>query len=304
MKQSQRVKQLYLQLKIASQTYNQLIVFLKKENTTIGLRQLQRDIIDLELFLTPAEYLLKNRGKNNILKLSIHPKINAPFIKDAHIVASGFGTSIFSEALKIPLNFLNQAILKKSLLYIEQLPQDATGFNSELDELQFTILPLRVLTHRNDYYLGCYAINKKEYMIIEINHIKKYTIKPKKTKENYLQLQQNFDLYFNSLFGVSKNIDAVVHEIKLEFSVATGLYIQQFTWHPSQKFKKHQGTLQMTLTCGINRELLGWLLSWMYNVRIIGPPELIDYYKKSLAKITEINSSKTLVYRNIFTKKA
>ena len=50
-----------MQLKIASQTYNQLIVFLKKENTTIGLRQLQRDIIDLELFLTPAEYLLKNR---------------------------------------------------------------------------------------------------------------------------------------------------------------------------------------------------------------------------------------------------
>jgi len=84
-----------MQLKIASQTYNQLIVFLKKENTTIGLRQLQRDIIDLELFLTPAEYLLKNRGKNNVLELSIHPKINAPFIKDAHIVASGFGTSIF-----------------------------------------------------------------------------------------------------------------------------------------------------------------------------------------------------------------
>jgi hypothetical protein len=61
MKQSQSVKQLYMQLKIASQTYNQLSVFLKKENTTIGLRQLQRDIIDLELFLTPAEYLLKNR---------------------------------------------------------------------------------------------------------------------------------------------------------------------------------------------------------------------------------------------------
>ena len=61
MKQSQRVKQLYMQLKIASKTYNQLSVFLKKENTTIGLRQLQRDIIDLELFLTPAEYLLKNR---------------------------------------------------------------------------------------------------------------------------------------------------------------------------------------------------------------------------------------------------
>jgi hypothetical protein len=61
MKQSQSVKQLYMQLKIASQTYNQLSVFLKKENTTIGLRQLQRDIIDLELFVTPAEYLLKNR---------------------------------------------------------------------------------------------------------------------------------------------------------------------------------------------------------------------------------------------------
>ena len=59
----------------------------------------------------------------------------------------------------------------------------------------------------------------------------------------------------------------------------------------------------MTFTCGINRELLGWLFSWMYNVKIIGPPELIDYYKKSLAKITQIHGSENLVYRNIFNKK-
>jgi len=292
-----------MHLKIASQTYAQLILFFENKNITVGLRQLQRDIMDLKLFLIPGEYLLKNRGKNNVLELSIQLKIDTKWPSQALILKSGFGTANFKKDIEVRLHFLNETIIKKSALYIEQFTQDATGFNSELEELKFNVIPLRVLAHRNDYYVGCYAMNTKEFMIIEVNQIKKYTLESKKPKENHHQLQQHFDVYYNRLFGVSKNIDAAVHEIKLEFSSATGLYIQQFTWHPSQKFKKKAGKLLMTFTCGINRELLGWLFSWMYNVKIIGPPELIDYYKKSLAKITQIHGSENLVYRNIFNKK-
>lgn len=292
-----------MHLKIASQTYAQLILFFENKNITVGLRQLQRDIMDLKLFLIPGEYLLKNRGKNNVLELSIQLKIDTKWPSQALILKSGFGTANFKKDIEVRLHFLNETIIKKSALYIEQFTQDATGFNSELEELKFNVIPLRVLAHRNDYYLGCYAIKDKEHMIIQINHIKKYTLAPKKTKENYPQLRQSFDNYFDSLFGVSKNIDAVIHKIKLEFSSATGLYIQQFNWHPSQKFKKQEGKLVMTLTCGINRELLGWIFSWMYNVKVIAPPELVGYFKKSLSKIAEVNNSEAIVYRNIFTKK-
>lgn len=57
----------------------------------------------------------------------------------------------------------------------------------------------------------------------------------------------------------------------------------------------------MTLNCGINRELIGWLFHWMYNVKIVEPPLLLEYYNKTMEEINSINSNKhTLVYKNIF----
>ncbi|MNG35937.1 hypothetical protein D3C85_1814520 [compost metagenome] len=57
----------------------------------------------------------------------------------------------------------------------------------------------------------------------------------------------------------------------------------------------------MTMKCGINRELVGWIFQWMYNVRIIEPVILQDYYNQTLRKITgNGKSEKHLVYDNIF----
>ena len=57
----------------------------------------------------------------------------------------------------------------------------------------------------------------------------------------------------------------------------------------------------MYLTCGINRELIGWLFQWMYNVKIIEPPILKKYYEKSLKQIIKVNQNNLpLMYRNLF----
>jgi hypothetical protein len=42
-------------------------------------------------------------------------------------------------------------------------------------------------------------------------------------------------------------------------------------WHATQKFPKKNGNTLMYLECGINRELLGWLFQWMYNIRVVEP---------------------------------
>jgi hypothetical protein len=58
------------------------------------------------------------------------------------------------------------------------------------------------------------------------------------------------------------------------------------------------------LKCGINRELIGWLFQWLYNIRIIEPKILEDYYQKTIDEIQKNSiSDKMLVYRNIFEER-
>jgi predicted DNA-binding transcriptional regulator YafY len=88
-----------------------------------------------------------------------------------------------------------------------------------------------------------------------------------------------------------------VYSITLEFSSSTGQFIKQYFWHSSQTFKEQNGKIIMQLQCGINRELIGWLFMWMYNVKVIEPLILKEYYTKSLKKNTEVNNEvQPLVY--------
>jgi hypothetical protein len=74
-------------------------------------------------------------------------------------------------------------------------------------------------------------------------------------------------------------------------------------WHSSQSFKEQNGKIIMYLHCGINRELIGWLYMWMYNVRVVEPQILKDYYTKALKKITQVNNEvQPLVYQNVFNR--
>lgn len=126
MKQSQRIQLLYVLLKKATHTYPELIAFFKKEKVSIGLRQLQRDIKDLEMFLNEDEYLLKNNGEKKVLELTILQKINTEQTEHTNILTSEFGFSLIKEGITAQLNFLNKAILKKKILHIDELRGDAT----------------------------------------------------------------------------------------------------------------------------------------------------------------------------------
>lgn len=99
---------------------------------------------------------------------------------------------------------------------------------------------------------------------------------------------------------MTKNIDDNIYKIKLEFSSVTGSYIETFVWHHSQKLKRKDNSIIMTLKCGINRELVGWISIWMFNVRVLEPPELQDYYNKTIKEIQQVNKKDMLLYRNIF----
>lgn len=114
-----------------------------------------------------------------------------------------------------------------------------------------------------------------------------------------------FNEELNKRFGVTKNINNHTYKIVLEVSSVLAGFIKNHHWHSTQKFFKKNGNTIMHLECGINRELLGWLFQWMYNIRVIEPEILKFYYNKTIKEIQNNNNSKaTLVYRNLFNDNA
>ena len=103
---------------------------------------------------------------------------------------------------------------------------------------------------------------------------------------------------------MSKNINSKTYSIKIEISSVLAGFIKSHNWHKSQKFYEKNGNTLMILNCGINREMLGWLFQWMYNIRVIEPMILKEYYEKTIKEIQNNSVSKIpLVYRNIFNEK-
>ena len=71
MKQTNRIKHLYTCLTTTKYTYNDLLSYFKKMNIIISLRQLQRDLKDLELFIGKDERLVKSRTFGNAVEFQI-----------------------------------------------------------------------------------------------------------------------------------------------------------------------------------------------------------------------------------------
>ena len=118
---------------------------------------------------------------------------------------------------------------------------------------------------------------------------------------NYNKLSSILEDELSKRFGVSENINSKVYEIVLEFSMSTGEFVSRFFFHHSQEFCIHNGVMRMHLRCGINRELVGWLFTWMTNVRIISPQKLKDLYVYMLQQtLDRVNSNSKLRYENYF----
>lgn len=110
-----------------------------------------------------------------------------------------------------------------------------------------------------------------------------------------------FILYKYNICHFKNKKNSNIYTIQIKISNVLSEFIQNHTWHHSQQFEKKKGKILLTLTCGINRELLGWLLQWMYNIKIIEPKIIRTYYERTIKEILAVHDAKkSLVYKNIF----
>jgi predicted DNA-binding transcriptional regulator YafY len=302
MKQIDRLHFIIEQLKDHALTIHDLKKKIDFLYSAISLRQLQRDIVDIEKFLTNHEEIKTFR--RNYLKYYIIQKniFNESINKDHLVIETNFNIQKLTyndlEKIKLIKNIIKES---KSVL-ISRLINDETGDNFNFTTTNISFIPLRIINHRGTYFVGGFNNNKKCIQIFGINQLENLIISKHTKNQEELIKKLNIELY--NRFGVSKNINSETYTIKIQISSVLAGFIKKHHWHESQKFIKRSGITLMVLNCGINRELLGWLFQWMYNIRIIEPKILNDYYEKTIIEIQNNSVSKIpLVYRNIFTEK-
>jgi predicted DNA-binding transcriptional regulator YafY len=204
-----------------------------------------------------------------------------------------------SKHIDFNLNTIENAIKESKSIVISEIKNDETGDNNNFETKNIFFQPIQILIHRDSYYVGGYNIVKKCIQIFGINQIEKVALSNQ--CELLAERSKMFDDELNKRFGVSKNINGHTYKIVLEFSSVLAAFMKNHHWHATQKFSKKNGNTLMFLECGINRELLGWLFQWMYNIRVVEPEILKFYYEKTLNEIQNSNNSKTtLVHRNLF----
>lgn len=127
----------------------------------------------------------------------------------------------------------------------------------------------------NEEYLQISNLPLDRIQRIEVNNTK------------YKKSSIDFNEYFDDIFGVTKDSNSAITEIKLEFNAGFADYIITKPISPFQKNrKKEDGKLEVLLQLIPNKELTSLLLGFGSNVKVLYPESLSnsikEEYKKSL----------------------
>ncbi len=300
MKQLERLLFLIKALKSKPCTTHELFAQLSEQNSNSSIRQLQRDFKDIALLLSDNETLKSYRkDKLKYFFIEISESDFTSTNESKTYKNTNFYVQSKSKHIDFNLNAIENAIKESKSIIISEIKNDETGDNNNFETKNIFFQPIQILFHRDSYYVGGYNIVKNCIQIFGINQIEKVALSNQ--CELLAERTKLFDDELNKRFGVTKNINEHTYKIVLEVSSVLAGFIKNHHWHVTQKFSKKNGNTLMHIECGINRELLGWLFQWMYNIKIIEPPLLKDYYYKTLQEIMNVNQPKTpLVYKNIF----
>ena len=223
------------------------------------------------------------------------------------ITNSHFYENKVTTELDSKLKDILEAISQCLTLEISELSGDATSVSS-LVKLPLDVLPVKIIFHRGCFYVATLRPADQRVLVFQIDQI---TYRTGKSFQRTKKLMNRVENDLANRFGITQNFDGEPHTIRLQFSGVTGKFVGEQNWHHSQKIDEVQGpdgklNYVLTLKCGINRELVGWIFQWMSNVRVLEPPQLVELYEQQLAMMRDSIKDPahvTLAYTNIFEPK-
>jgi predicted DNA-binding transcriptional regulator YafY len=215
------------------------------------------------------------------------------------VVSSHFYEGVPNDTFKKNLENILFAIANSKHIKVGEVFADYTSVGP-IEKIN-NFIPSSIVFHRGNLHVAGLNVKgkKQQVMVFEIGQLRKVQVLEQAFNAKKCDELVQADL--KNRFGITQNIDSKSYSITLEFTPLLGDFIKNQYWHHSQSFKETKNALQMSLTCGINRELVGWLFQWMSNVRIVEPPELIHLYNTQLEMMNANTKFKRrFVYSNIF----
>ncbi len=212
------------------------------------------------------------------------------------LLSTNFYEVPYGKEFQLILNEFIWASANRRSLEIISYQGDSVSLYKSL-RFPFKFNPLKIIYHRGCFFVAGVIPATKQCLVLDLNQVMGYKLTNDKfpVKQSQSLIESNL----KNRFGISNNIDEKVYTVVLEFNAFTGKYVQNFFWHHSQQFEELPGgNWKLTLKCGLNRELLGWIYQWMADVKIISPAALIAIYSQQLKLIKKAQHSDSF-YSNI-----
>ena len=143
---------------------------------------------------------------------------------------------------------------------------------SATEPVTYIVWPYGLAYHRGSLYLIGRARRHED-----ICHWKVDRIEAVELKDQRFERPADFDLqkHLAKFFGVFHS-DGEAH-VKVRFLPAVARYVEESTWHPSQKLtKQRDGSVVAEFQLDGTEEIKRWIMSFGQNALVLSPSELCD----------------------------
>jgi proteasome accessory factor B len=161
------------------------------------------------------------------------------------------------------------------------------------EAVTYDVYPFGLTYHRGSLYLVGHAPQHDE-----IRHWKVDRIEEAKLEELRFNRPEGFDLraHFARSFGVFHG-DGAVH-VKVRFSPTVARYVQESTWHASQKLTKQaDGSVLAEFDLGDTEEIMRWILSFGRHSEVLEPEELRKHIRQDVDAMLMMYANKSQAER-------
>ncbi len=147
----------------------------------------------------------------------------------------------------------------------------------ENEEKKIDIFIHRLFNYNGVLYLAVSTEDYKEYISLALHRIKQIE---KSKKQNISPIDFDINKFRESRFGV---YSGEVEHVKLLIDKEVVFYFTNRQWHPSQKISlEKDDSMLLEMDVPITYELIGWILSWRDNIKVLSSNSLIDQIKANL----------------------
>ena len=150
----------------------------------------------------------------------------------------------------------------------------------------YVLEPLTLATYRQGLYL--FAKDRKD------DRIKSYAVERfqdlSRVRTERFDPPEDFnpEALLENAFGI---ISGPAVEVSAVFATRASPYIRERSWHPSQRIETlDDGRIRLQVRLAISQELIQWLPGFGSDVRVEGPPELVDRLREHHQRALELLS--------------